>query len=143
MVPGLFNDVTSRVLRIAMTGLSQRQETIAGNIANVDTPDYKSLQINFESSLQQALGQDERSRTVDRLVAPHPRHIGSTRATDLDRVQPTTSTILDQPVRNDGNNVDIDMEMTDLAETQIRYAALSNLIGDRFQRLRLAITEGR
>jgi len=47
MIPGLFRDPTSRALRLALDGLARRQEVIAQNIANVDTPQYRALAVRL------------------------------------------------------------------------------------------------
>jgi flagellar basal-body rod protein FlgB len=44
------------VLQFALDGVSQRQQVVANNLANADTPGFTAQQVNFESSLQQALG---------------------------------------------------------------------------------------
>ncbi len=143
MIPGLFNDVTSRAIRTALSGLTARQETISNNVANIDTPEFRASQVTFESNLRQALALDERRSFATRLVITNAKHIPGTLVTDLERVQPAVSLALNTPARNDGNDVDIDKQMSDLAETQIRYNSLVNTVNSRLRRLRLAITEGR
>ena len=65
-------------------------------------------------------------------VASHQRHLFG----DPDSLIP------EPPVRADGNNVDIDVELTQMAETGIRYQALSQLITRKYQGLR-TILQGR
>lgn len=110
-------DVTSRVLAAALGAAGLRQETLAHNIANVNTPGFKRLYVSFEDELRAAADPG--------AVAPqvHRDDITSGRA--------------------DGNNVDLDREMALLAENQIRYAALARQMSGHFDRLRLAIWEGR
>ncbi len=143
MIPGLFNDVTYRAIRIALNGLSARQETIANNLANVDTPEFRASQVTFESNLRQALASDERRSFATRLVTTNAKHIPGALATNLDRVQPAVTQAHNTALRNDGNDVDIDQQMADLAETQIRYYSLINTVNSRLHGLRSAITEGR
>jgi len=139
MINGLLGDRTGQILQVALDGLSLRQQAIGNNLANVDTPGYTATEVSFESRLQQALAIGEQPRL--RLASTNPRHLS---------VQPRLSTHLasvqytsDSPVRNDGNNVDVDREMARLAETQISYQALTGLASSRLSLLRSIISEGR
>ena len=139
MISGLLNDPTGRALQAALNGLSLRQQAIGNNLANVDTPGYQATEVSFEGRLQQALAVGEQSRL--QLVSTDPRHLGGPQpvSTELASVQYTT----DSPVRNDGNNVDVDREMARLAETQINYQAITELASNRLALLRSIINEGR
>src|SRR5205823_3745322 len=55
VIPGLFNDPTAKAMRTALDGLQQREQSIANNIANVDTPNYKAKEVRFEDMLAQQL----------------------------------------------------------------------------------------
>jgi flagellar basal-body rod protein FlgB len=84
-------------LRAAMSGLAARQRTIANNVANIDTPNFKASEVRFEETLAKAIGTSVRGATPDQTTLN-----GSTsRATLVD----STS------AKADGNNVDIDREM--------------------------------
>ena len=125
------HDLTSQVLARALDGLSLRAQTIANNIANVDTPGFSASDVTFETNLQAAL---------DRQATGRPLAGGGLAATDMaPRLVPVPGTSL----RPDGNNVDIDREMTRLADTQLSFAATTQLLGLKFQRLHQAIWEGR
>lgn len=139
MIGGLLNDPTGRVLQAALNGLSLRQQVIAENLANVDTPGYVATEVSFEDRLRRALAPEEGGRL--QLVSTDARHLGGPGpiATQLASVHHT----VDSPVRNDGNNVDVDREMARLAETQISYQAMTQLASNRLALLRSIITEGR
>ena len=147
MIPGLFNDPTQKALRTALTGLQQRQQAIANNIANVDTPNYRAKGVAFEDALQAELaGPPKAPPRLQRLGldATDARHIpvkpvvrGAIDA------RPVTFDTPDGTLRNDGNTVDVDREMSKLAETQISYNALAQVQISRFANLRNAIREGR
>lgn len=118
--------------RTALTGLSRRQETIASNIANVDTPQYQRREVNFEDALRRSLT----SSSASGLARTDPRHmaVGGAGGADTSvRPRDVVST------RNDGNEVSVDEEMTLLVETQIRYQALSQSVGKRLATLRTVI----
>lgn len=124
------------VARQALDGLSQRQDAIAANVANVDTPGYRRREVTFEDTLaQQANMSSTGMRTTD------PRHIasrGSTSPSD-------GSAVRERDVvssRNDANDVSIDEEMLLLAETQLRYQALTQGVGRRLTTLRTVIRGG-
>ena len=135
MVSPLNGDSRIDVLHQALTGLARRQQAIAGNIANVDTPGYTRNDVSFESELRGAAGQG------GRLAATDARHIstapgGGSLLGSLINVDPTRSSTS----RNDGNDVDIDYEMTQLAETSLRYQLLTQATSSRFINLRDLVT---
>jgi flagellar basal-body rod protein FlgB len=115
-------------LKQSLNGLAERQRVIAGNIANVDTPGYKAKAVDFEQQLNEAL-----SRT--RQIGP-----GGGRMSDI---SPTVTYDYAATVRNDGNNVDVDLQMAEMAETSLRYEAASQMLAKKYSLLRDIITEGR
>jgi flagellar basal-body rod protein FlgB len=105
-----------------------RNEVIANNIANVDTPGYKRKDVQFESYLTSALAGDN---SLDSRVA-------DANLSTLDAKIYTDSSSLSY--RLDGNNVDIDTESANLAENQIRYYALLDSMSQEFSRLKTVLT---
>lgn len=98
-----------------------RNSVILNNVANVDTPDFKESRVEFETLYRSAIdGSDE---DVDRNV----------RAVVVENETTT--------YRMDGNNVDIDEQMADLAKNVIYYNTLSTKISNEFSQLRLAIQQ--
>ena len=105
-----------------------RNEIIANNIANVDTPGYKRKDVQFESYLQSALAGDN---SLDQRVAD----------VDLDTLDSTVYTDnASYSYRLDGNNVDIDTESAYLAENQVRYYSLMDSMTQEFSRLKSVLT---
>lgn len=102
-----------------------RNDLIANNIANYDTPGYKRQDIDFEDALQQAL-QSADGTSMDQRVA-------NIRKDALDVRSYTDHG--DFSYRLDENNVDIDTEQVQLAENQIRYQALIDSINKDFANL--------
>ena len=147
MIPGLFNDPTQRAMRTALGGLQQRQQAIANNIANVDTPNYKAKGVAFEEALQAELaGPPKGPPRLQRLGldATDARHIAIKPAVRGPVVaQPVTYDTPDGTLRNDGNTVDVDREMSRLAETTILYNARGQMTSGKLGLLRTAINEGR
>ena len=105
----------------------KRNEILANNLANVNTPRYKRQDINFEAQLRQALG-NSRYESVDDKVAS--LHVGDLQA----RVYTDAANF---SYRLDGNNVDVDTENVELASNQIKYNGLiSSIFGtasDRYK----------
>jgi len=97
-----------------MTLLSTRQKTVASNIANADTPGYKTQDIDFQSEFQAAAS----------------------------GLRPTTTDVQGLRVKNDGNNVNLDRESRLLAENAMRFNIASNLLRSQLKVVRLAIDGG-
>lgn len=102
-----------------------RNEAIAENIANVDTPGYKRKDVDFESALKKAM-LNNRYVSMDAKVA----HLKS------DELKVDIYTENDGYVyRMDGNDVDIETESAELASNQIKYQALMKSVGQEFTNL--------
>ncbi|UWG98348.1 flagellar basal body rod protein FlgB [Dehalobacter sp. DCM] len=125
-----------KLMERGLDGTSLRQRVLANNIANNDTPDYKRSDLQFDAYLQAALNDSESTVTT---VGTEPGHIPITinkHLTDNYVVQDNHTTY-----RNDGNNVDIDTEMTRMVENQLQYNALSSMITQHLTLLKQAVSE--
>ena len=136
------NDLTTKLLEKALDGLSLRQQAISNNVANVDTPNFKATEVSFEEDLKSALKQQPSTDVLEMRVSD-ARHIGSQASVDIDTISPRAQQLLTTSMRNDGNNVDVDREMTRLAETQLFFQATTQLINVKFNQLKTAIWEGK
>ena len=116
-------------IRAALSGLAARQRTIANNVANVDTPNFKASEVNFEQTLQNAMQNARPGRTPDQ--------------TSLNAAVSRTSVVNSTSTRGDGNNVDIDREMEMLGEANLTYSALTQTMATRLGILRNVINGGR
>ncbi len=108
-----------------------REQTIVNNLANVNTPEYKRKDVDFQSVLRRELG-DMKYITLDSKVD----HV------DLERLN--VSTYYDHAnysYRMDKNNVDVDTENVELASEKIRYDALTDCMTQEFSRLRTAMSK--
>lgn len=117
---GLF-DTTTNAAVVTTLNLSRRQVLlVANNLANYDTPGYKSRALSFQSQLQSALGQGPSAvRAVTGQVVTAP---GS--------------------LRPDGNNVSLTGQMTSLAEAQLLYQTSVQAFNTKVTELKI-VTEGR
>ncbi len=105
-----------------------RQELLANNLANNDTPDYKRKDLNFESYLKKELKGEE---DLDKRVAnANLSKLNGSIYTDRANLS----------YRYDGNNVDVDVEEGYIAENQIRYYTLLQTMTEEFQRLRMVLS---
>lgn len=130
-------DRAMRALTAAMDGLSLRQQAITHNVTNADTPGYKAVDVSFEGQLQQALkGQPDNHL---QLAQTHAGHL----AAPAEQFAAQTVRRSNTAVRNDGNSVDIDLEMSQLAETTLRYNALTLLTGKKLSLIKNVITGSR
>ena len=104
-----------------------RNDVLANNIANADTPGYKRKDVQFETYLSNAVaGTDSLDATVATM--------------DLNALNATTYTEnANLSYRMDGNNVDISTENVELAKNQLRYYTLMNSISQEFSRLKSAL----
>jgi flagellar basal-body rod protein FlgB len=107
-------DPVSQNLEQYMTLLSTRQKVVASNIANADTPGYKTQDVDFQSALQ-AAGSGSLAT---------PTEVAGLR------------------IKNDGNNVNLDRESRLLAENAMRFSFASNLLKSQIKVVRLAIEGG-
>ena len=138
-------DPTMAVLTQALDGLSTRQAAISSNLANIDTPGYTAESVDFETALQQEVaGMYSGSSMAAAAPSSGPaanvamersdaRHMSAGGAAG-DTPTTTTSSVAES-LRNDGNKVDLETEMTALTETQIKYEADSRLISGKFDQL--------
>lgn len=122
------------VLRQALNAAALRQQVVAHNIANVNTPGFRRQSVRFEEQLQRA-----RSRAAVAGRTTHPRHVPvGVQPVAPPRVVTERSTVM----RNDGNNVDVEREMAVLAAAETQYAALTQVVAARYRMLRSAISQG-
>ncbi|KYD00001.1 flagellar basal body rod protein FlgB [Heyndrickxia sporothermodurans] len=124
---------TFNTLERALDYSSLKQKVIANNIANVDTPNYKPKDVSFKQMLAKQLNQPFEAIRTD------SRHFEFQNTTN-DSVISTQQNI---EYNENGNGVDIDKEMSDLATNQIYYDALSNRISGKFSTLQTVIRGGK
>ncbi|MDD4803319.1 MAG: flagellar basal body rod protein FlgB [Syntrophomonas sp.] len=135
----IFNSKTQLVLNKAMDSASIRNDVIANNIANVDTPGFKRSEVVFEEKLQRLLD-SQFSSGVNKLRITNNRHMQiGTGSVDLNSFQSEIIKLEDLSYRNDENNVDIDVENANLTKNKIFYDAMAQSMSNEIRLLRLAI----
>ncbi|MBC3870147.1 flagellar basal body rod protein FlgB [Undibacterium oligocarboniphilum] len=124
-------------MRFHETALSvrgMRQQLLASNIANADTPNYKARDIDFSSVLSNALHTDGK-QPAGNLNKTDPQHLAS--ATDLAGVVPQYRP--NGQGNLDGNTVDMDVERNQFTDNSIRYEASLTIINMQIRNMLAAI----
>ncbi len=135
----IFGDIGFRAISTALDGLSMRQRVTGNNIANIDTPGYKAQFVKFEDQLKRALktNNDRRNLALTNTTSGHLK-FNESPGSQLIEIGSNNNDL-----RNDANNVDIDLEMTNLAETTLRYQALTQLTTNKLGLLKNIVRGGR
>ncbi|AKG35229.1 flagellar basal body rod protein FlgB [Paenibacillus durus] len=134
---GLLNTLSFRRLQKGIDAANMRQNALANNVANVDTPNFKRSDVSFESFLRE---QERGLQSSLSAKVTDSRHIqfGMTGNVPSPVIQNDKRTSMN----NNGNNVDIDREMALSAENQLRYSSYVQLLNSQISMMRTA-TEGR
>jgi flagellar basal-body rod protein FlgB len=111
-------------LQNALSRTTQRQALLTSNLANVNVPGYKRQDIDFHVALQ--------------------NQVGGPTQTQLDQKDAQAQTASDAvSLRQDGNNVDMETEITGISETDLHYETLTSLATQYFSGLKSVIREGK
>ncbi len=109
-------DGVANVLHGALNGISFRQNVIADNIANVDTPGFRATSVDFETPLRSAIASGDTTGASAEF----------------------TATPTDTPVGVNGNNVDLRKETLAAMQSQYQFQMVSRAVSDRHERMRTA-----
>ncbi len=121
-------------VQTALNLRARRQEVLAANIANSDTPNYKARDLDFSSALKNAMGASGGSLSLARTEARHIDAGGGVVAGHLkyrSSVQPSL----------DGNTVDMDVERAHFTENSLHYQFLLDRAASQFKTLGMAISD--
>jgi flagellar basal-body rod protein FlgB len=116
-----------------MTQAVARETVAASNLANLDTPGYRSREATFADTLEQQLG------TTLPMARTSRDHLGGTGAATTVNAQESTGLA----VRRDGNNVQLDRELVALNRAVADFSAAQTALTAKFRLVRYAINEGR
>lgn len=114
----------------------QRQNVIMSNIANVNTPSYKTRNLEFEEELQKSLGLDMRGR-VTRTSEGHMPTVF-----DPDSFSGDLSKAIKPRVAHGEDRVNLDKEMVKMSKNTLQYNALAQVIKGNLDGIKTAIMEG-
>jgi len=121
--------ISMSILQKSLDAVWLRQRVISNNIANIDTPGYKSGSVRFEDILSKRINGNYKNMQSLKKA--------------LDKTKPRVVVNEDTFVREDGNNVVIDKEQIELARAQLQYDYLISSLVSQLDRLKYAINGGR
>ena len=116
-------------LRRQMTIAAARQVAAAGNLANIDTPNFKAVEVSFAEALDSQMSAP---------LATQPGHFGQSTTNPV-----RTQEIRDTPARRDGNTVVLDRELLTMNRAVGDFSAAQTALAAKFRLVRYAINEGR
>lgn len=115
------NTNNQALLMRLLDAASQRSNVLLSNLANAETPGFQRKTVRFEDMLQNALA----------------------RGQDLSTVHPQVEVDSTAPTRDDGNSVNMEMELNGLRENRLMYETYTAILGAHFEIMRSAIESGR
>lgn len=128
---------------MGLDGASLKQKALSDNIANVNTPDYKRKDVDFLKTLKNKVKENkEESLKLEQTSGNHFSRESSFNSLQSGSNDFKISTDNSTSFRNDGNNVDVDVEMTELAKNQIYYNTLTRQINNKFSMIKNVIDKG-
>jgi flagellar basal-body rod protein FlgB len=134
----MIGDIKSHlgVYNQAMSLRTYRQQVLASNIANADTPHYKARDFDFSAAFEAAMGKSDATRSVS-LTRTHGGHLpganGGFPYVPLQYRAETQSAV-------DGNTVDMDVERAEIADNSLQYQILAQFLSDKINGMRTAIS---
>lgn len=130
----IFEKTNIPLLSQALTAYSLRQKTIAANIANIATPGYRPQRVSFEEELASAVkGEDVSPRRT------HEKHMASDQSLSGESLARIVVDDDERQLLSGVNTVDIDQQMGELAETQLRYRFAARMLSDTFKAIQKSI----
>ena len=111
----------------SLDALWMKQKVISNNIANADTPGFKSSNVIFEDILKNALSSSGGSEDMQQKLSFLEPQIIKDNSTQ---------------VREDGNNVDLDEQNIELTRLRLQYESMARVISEEFSRIKYAIRGG-
>ncbi len=112
------NSVTD-LLNAGIRAENLRQKTIANNIANLETPNYRRIDVKFEELLAKSLD--------------------STGSVDLSEIEPVIYQPEQTPVKSNGNDVNLESEVGKMVKNSLRHTAYIRLLSKKYKQIELAM----
>ena len=113
---------SSAIVEKALDYRSLRQKLISGNLANVDTPFYRARDISFENLLAKEADKLSGTKNQPAFAKTHHMHLNPINSKNSNQAEVFFRGT--HPTRNDGNNVDLDVESTEMSKNSMMYNAL-------------------
>ena len=113
---------------------ARKQQVITSNLANSETPGYKAKELNFDDVFRTELQEFEAlKRTREKHFEGRPHLV---RSAEIEQKA-------NNALGRDGNNVDLDREMTQLAQNVLKFSVVSRLYQQKIQMIKYSLREGR
>ena len=119
-------DKSATLLEKMLDVSSVKHKVIANNIANVNTPGYKKMEVSFADQLEKVLNKD----SMNKFDTLQPKIVISKEDTS-------------ETARNDGNNVDMDKEVSSLVKNTLTYSIYTQLLAKKYEGIKSAIEGSR
>jgi flagellar basal-body rod protein FlgB len=119
-------DKSATLLEKMLDVSSVKHKVIANNIANVNTPGYKKMEVSFADQLEKVLNKD----SMNKFDTLQPKIVISKEDSS-------------ETVRNDGNNVDMDKEVSSLVKNTLTYSIYTQLLAKKYEGIKSAIEGSR
>lgn len=124
MITGI--DKSVNLLEKMLDVSATKHKVIANNIANINTPGYKKMEVSFAEQLEKVI----KDTSANKFDAIQPKIVVSKEDTN-------------QAVRNDGNNVDMDKEVSALMKNTLSYNVYTQLLAKKMELVKSAIENSR
>lgn len=127
---------TQTVLEKGLGASMLKRQVLSDNIANVDVPHFKRSEVIFEEQLKRAIESEstEKQKAVPTLTTDS-RHIEFFKSQDYREVQPKANIDYLTSMRADGNNVDMEKEVTEASHNQMIYSLMIERMNQNFRQL--------
>lgn len=122
----------------SMSLASQRMSLIASNMANIDTPGYRTQDFNFQAALKNEI--DKLDGKQMPIFQTHPMHFQISASQSL---PPSTEQVRSAYERNDGNDVSLDRQTAALARTQLSYQLSASFAQQELRKIYQIIRDGK
>jgi len=128
-------------MEIALAGLSNRTKALSNNIANINTPGYQKQKVEFETELKKLITDPENSSRLSDipLELTHKKHLSNSVYEITELVTNSSSEIKSENNFSNENSINIDVEMTELAKTGMRYKGIANMTKRYFDNMKSII----
>ena len=138
IVGGIFN-FSDKLQMESLNQRSRRSDVITANIANAETPGYRAFGYDFEKQLQDLAKTNEPIA----VKVTNPRHLKNNFTQSDGSMKPDVYVRPTESVDQDGNTVDMDTEMAQLAQNQILFRTAVETLNRKIGTLKYAINGGR
>lgn len=141
MLQGMFEGSTIPVLEQVVQFAETRHGVLAGNIANLDTPGYKTRDLSpklFQEKLKSAIA--SRDLRQDKLQADSPGLLAGADSVEIDKLSEVDESFRGM-LRHDGTDVSIEKQVAEISKNQSMHNLAISLLSSQFRLLKTAISE--